>query len=66
MRRKETLKPTSSYKLWKNTSAKELRTFHGIILWTGLISNVDMKDNWSDDILYKTNFKYIYYCLDSF
>ncbi len=64
MQNKGKLKPFSRVKAWKNTNSQEIKIYSALVLWTGLISNIDLKgkifiisDNWSKDKLHETNFK---------
>ena len=43
------------YNNWKDVTIEELKTFHAIILWMGIHSNKDYKDNWSNDFIYASN-----------
>ena len=44
-----------NYSRWKYTTVEEIKLFHGLILWMGIHSNKDYKDNWSNDYIYSSN-----------
>ena len=44
-----------NYSKWKYTTKEEIKLFHGLILWMGIHSNKDYKDNWSNDYIYASN-----------
>ena len=44
-----------NYSRWKYTTKEEIKLFHGLILWMGIHSNKDYKDNWSNDYIYSSN-----------
>ena len=44
-----------NYSRWKYTTVEEMKLFHGLILWMGIHSNKDYKDNWSNDYIYSSN-----------
>ena len=52
---KKKLKSNSRYKEWKPVTYREIQIFHGIILWNGLLSNKDLNDNWSSNVIFQTN-----------
>ena len=55
--------PTNKHKnYFKNLNKftkTDIKKFHGLILWSGLLSNIEIEDNWSNDFIFETNFKKI-------
>ena len=50
------------YNYFKNLedfTKEDIKKFHGLILWSGLLSNIKIDDNWSNDFIFQTNFKKI-------
>ena len=46
----------AKFSSWKNISIKELKLANAIFLWSGMLSNAQMEDNWSTRLLFKTNY----------
>jgi len=41
---------------WKNININDIKLVNAIYLWSGMLSNAQMEDNWSKRLLFQTNY----------